>query len=88
MQDYQTTRDQTVHICLGLETEDYVVQPHDFVSPPKWHLGHTTWLFETFCLKSFFQMDAYHPDFHFIFNSYYESQGEHVPQGKRGLLSR
>jgi ergothioneine biosynthesis protein EgtB len=88
MQDYQSVRDQSVKICSSLEIEDYIVQPHDFVSPPKWHLGHTTWYFETFCLREFFKSEPFNPHYHFLFNSYYESQGEHVPQGRRGVCSR
>lgn len=88
MLDFASVRQETVRICSGLETEDYVVQPHDFVSPPKWHLGHTTWLFETFALRDVFQMQAYREDFHYLFNSYYESLGDHELQGRRGFRSR
>ena len=48
---FLATRAQTEKICEPLETEDYVVQPIADVSPPKWHLGHTTWIFEEFILK-------------------------------------
>ncbi|MEM6377165.1 MAG: ergothioneine biosynthesis protein EgtB, partial [Bacteroidota bacterium] len=40
---YQAIRQQSLRICAPLEVEDYVVQPIVDVSPPKWHLGHTTW---------------------------------------------
>jgi len=45
------TRKHTEHLCAPLEIEDYVVQPIVDVSPPKWHLGHTTWFFEEFIIK-------------------------------------
>ena len=48
---YKVVRKRTEEICEPLETEDYVVQPIADVSPPKWHIGHTTWFFETFILK-------------------------------------
>ncbi|MFY7943034.1 MAG: ergothioneine biosynthesis protein EgtB, partial [Crocinitomicaceae bacterium] len=48
---YQTVRNQTVTLCAGLSSEDYVIQVAEFVSPAKWHLAHTTWFFETFILK-------------------------------------
>jgi len=48
--DYQQIRQQSLAICAPLEPEDYVVQPIIDVSPPKWHLGHTTWFFENFVL--------------------------------------
>ncbi len=83
------TRKQTEAICSPLEIEDYVVQPIEDVSPPKWHLGHTTWFFEEFILKVF-QNDyqVYDEDFSFIFNSYYETVGERVIRADRGNLSR
>lgn len=83
--NYQQVRDVTSKVCAALEYEDHVVQPHWFISPPKWHLGHTTWFFETFCTGG----DPYNPFFPYIFNSYYETIGTpHVPQGERGALSR
>jgi len=76
-------------ICDPLQTEDYVVQPIADVSPPKWHLGHTTWFFETFILKSFvFDYQEFNSDFNFVFNSYYETVGARVIRTDRGNLSR
>ncbi|WP_420321656.1 ergothioneine biosynthesis protein EgtB [Flagellimonas sp.] len=83
------TRKHTESICEPLEIEDYVVQPVVDVSPPKWHLGHTTWFFEEFILKAYF--DGYHQfdeDFSFVFNSYYETVGKRVVRSDRGNLSR
>ena len=71
------TRERTETICKPLEIEDYVVQPCLDVSPPKWHLGHTTWFYEEFILKHHkpgYQL--FHEDFAFVFNSYYESLGK------------
>jgi len=50
LERYKAVRKRTEDICEPLETEDYVVQPVADVSPPKWHIGHTTWFFETFIL--------------------------------------
>src|SRR5690606_19000219 len=87
--DYISVRQQTVKICKPLRTEDYVVQPIEDVSPPKWHLGHTTWFFETFILKPFKSgYEVFHKDFAYVFNSYYESAGERVLQTNRGNLTR
>lgn len=83
------TRAKTEHICSFLETEDYVVQPVVDVSPPKWHLGHTTWFFEEFVLKKYsrgYQVFDEHSAY--VFNSYYESVGEKVVRTDRGNLSR
>lgn len=86
---YQEIRLQTLHLCKPLRTEDYVVQPTDEVSPPKWHLGHTTWFFEAFILKHYLLDYApFDPDFDYIFNSYYEHLGARVLRTERGNLSR
>ena len=58
-------------------------------SPPKWHLAHTTWFFETFILKPFMPgFVPYHPQFEYLFNSYYNGVGKPYPRARRGLLSR
>ena len=83
------TRKHTEEICAPLETEDYVVQPIVDVSPPKWHLGHTTWFFEEFILKTFVKdYQVFDAEFSFVFNSYYETVGERVIRSDRGNLSR
>lgn len=86
---YKTTRALSVEICSALEKEDYVVQPVVDVSPPKWHLGHSTWFFETFILIPYVPgYKPFNPEYHFVFNSYYESLGARVIRTDRGNLSR
>lgn len=86
---YNQVRSHSVAICAPLEKEDYVVQPVVDVSPPKWHLGHTTWFFETFILIPFAKgYKLYHPEYHYVFNSYYETLGARVIRTDRGNLSR
>lgn len=51
--EYKTTRSMTERLCEGLLIEDYVIQSMEDVSPPKWHLAHTTWFFETFILSQY-----------------------------------
>lgn len=83
------TRKASEAICEPLEIEDYVVQPVVDVSPPKWHLGHTTWFFEEFILKPHAKSyQEFDPDFSFVFNSYYETVGTRVVRSDRGNLSR
>lgn len=83
------TRQHTEDICKPLEIEDYVVQPIVDVSPPKWHLGHTSWFFEEFILKPYKpNYKLFHDDFAFVFNSYYENVGKRVVRNDRGNLSR
>jgi len=86
---YKSVRKLTEDICAPLQTEDYVVQPIADVSPPKWHLGHTSWFFETFILKPFFMgYQEFDPQYNFVFNSYYETVGTRVIRTDRGNLSR
>jgi len=88
-EQYMQIRKHSEQICEPLQTEDYVVQPIIDVSPPKWHLGHTTWFFETFLLQPFLEnYQVYNPDFNYVFNSYYESVGTRVIRTDRGNLSR
>lgn len=86
---YLRVRSHSEAICRGLETEDYVVQPIADVSPPKWHLGHTTWFWETFILVPHVpDYRIFHEDFSYVFNSYYETVGKRVLRTDRGNLSR
>src|SRR4051794_22983221 len=89
LEKYTAVRNRTEELCKPLKTEDYVVQPAADVSPPKWHLGHTTWFFETFVLqphvKGYKEFDA---QYNFVFNSYYETIGARVIRTDRGNLSR
>jgi len=86
---YLRVRKKTEDLVNPLEIEDFTVQPIEDVSPPKWHLGHTTWFFETFILNQFKKnYSFYSPKFQEIFNSYYKSVGPHWLQAHRGNLSR
>lgn len=82
-------RRDSERICAPLAMEDYGIQPMPDVSPPKWHLAHTTWFFETFLLKPF--VSGYRPfdaRFEYLFNSYYNGIGRPYPRARRGALSR
>ena len=86
---YQTVRAQSQALCAPLLPEDTVVQPTLDVSPPKWHLAHTTWFWETFLLKEYaLDYQLFHPEYAFLFNSYYNSLGSRVNRADRGTLSR
>ena len=86
---YQQIRHISEQICAPLETEDYQIQSIIETSPPKWHLAHVTWFFETFLLKPHHKnYQPFHPQFEILFNSYYETLGTFHPRAQRGLLSR
>ncbi|MEJ8801884.1 ergothioneine biosynthesis protein EgtB [Pontibacter sp. H249] len=86
---YQQIRSQTETICQPLEPEDTVVQPMVDVSPPKWHMAHTSWFFETFLLKPHLPgYKEFHPKYNYLFNSYYNNVGNRVQRDKRSTLTR
>ncbi|GEQ85469.1 ergothioneine biosynthesis protein EgtB [Patiriisocius marinistellae] len=86
---FTETRQYTETLCKPLELEDYVIQPELDVSPPKWHLGHTTWFYEEFILKHHKpNYKLFHKDFAFAFNSYYEGIGKRIVRSARGNMSR
>ena len=88
-QRYRAVRRSTELLREPLSAEDCVVQSMDDASPTKWHLGHTTWFFETFVLESSFEgYEPFHPEYRYLFNSYYNTVGGQHPRPKRGLLSR
>jgi ergothioneine biosynthesis protein EgtB len=89
LDSYQQTRQISEKICQPLEIEDYTIQSMPDVSPPKWHLAHTTWFFETFLLLPHLPgYSVFHPQFGYLFNSYYEAVGARHPRHQRGILSR
>ena len=86
---YQAVRAQSVVLCQPLLPEDTVMQPMPDVSPPKWHLAHTTWFWETLLLREYLaDYQVFHPDYAYLFNSYYNSLGSRVNRADRGTLSR
>ncbi|HEY3645567.1 MAG TPA: ergothioneine biosynthesis protein EgtB [Gammaproteobacteria bacterium] len=86
---YAAVRALTVALCRSLGPEDMVLQSMPDASPAKWHLAHTSWFFETFLLVAHQPgYQPFHPDFGYLFNSYYESVGPRHPRPSRGLLSR
>src|SRR2546429_9640711 len=85
---YQQVRARTLEIVVPLEIEDYVIQTADFMSPPRWHIGHTSWFFETVLQKYQPGYKVYADEFLFYFNSYYEGFGARIERPKRGTRSR
>jgi len=88
-QRYQQIRQISEQICAPLTTEDHQIQAIVETSPPKWHLAHVSWFFETFVLKP--HQPGYrtpHPEYEVLFNSYYNGIGKQHPRADRGLLAR
>jgi len=85
--NFTLTRHKTLELISGLPIEDLCIQPAAFVSPLKWHIGHTTWIFEKI-INEKDQNPSINSQFDFIFNSYYKGLGAHNLQANRGSLSR
>src|SRR5687768_522713 len=86
---YREVRQRTEALCAPLETDDYQVQSVIDASPPKWHLAHVTWFFETFLLKPFLPgYQALDARYERLFNSYYNTVGPFHPRPQRHTLSR
>ena len=80
----------TSSLAANLSAEDQMVQSCPEASPVKWHQAHTTWFFETFVLRPFLpDYKPFHEEFRWLFNSYYISLGEEIPEKKlRASFSR
>ena len=89
LKQFRAVRATTRNLCDPLSVGDYEPQAMDDCSPIKWHLGHTAWFFETFVLRPFeSDFRLFHPKYPFLFNSYYNAEGERHARPERGLLSR
>jgi ergothioneine biosynthesis protein EgtB len=83
------TRKLTLDLAAPLSDADATIQPHPDASPAKWHLAHSTWFFETFVLRDHVPGYRLHDErWAFLFNSYYEGEGERHPRPRRGMISR
>jgi ergothioneine biosynthesis protein EgtB len=86
---FRTVRAETRRFCSPLTPEDMMVQSSPEASPVKWHLAHTSWFFETFVLAEFVAGHKnFHPDFRWLFNSYYKALGEMPEKKLRASFSR
>ncbi len=89
LERYAAVRGFSEELCRTLEAEDYVLQTMPEMSPTKWHLAHTSWFFETFVAKpNLADYRPLHPQYNFLFNSYYNAVGKMHARPQRGLISR
>src|SRR5687768_13360623 len=86
---FEAVRGLSIDIASPLSDADATIQPHADASPIKWHLAHTSWFFETFVLRD--HVPGYNPfdaRWPYLFNSYYDGEGERIARHRRGMLSR
>ena len=88
LEQFNETRTRTLNLVQTLEKDDFVVQTASFMSPPKWHLGHVSWLFEIVMSKTSQNYEFYSEEFNEYLNSYYHQFGEPHDKDKRGLATR
>ncbi|MEQ8411306.1 MAG: ergothioneine biosynthesis protein EgtB [Erythrobacter sp.] len=88
-QSFTATRALSEALARPLSDADATIQSMEDASPAKWHLAHTTWFWETFLLRDHVPgYERHDADWPFLFNSYYEAEGERIARFTRGLLSR
>jgi ergothioneine biosynthesis protein EgtB len=86
---YLAVRNETERRAAPLSAEDQLIQSMPDASPAKWHRAHTTWFFEQFLLGEHYPgYKPFHPDYAFLFNSYYVSAGPRHARHRRGDLTR
>ncbi|MBO6608700.1 ergothioneine biosynthesis protein EgtB [Altererythrobacter sp.] len=86
---FRATRRLSEALVAPLSDADATIQSMEDASPAKWHLAHTTWFWETFLLRDHARgYQLFDDQYPFLFNSYYEAEGERIARFSRGMLSR
>jgi len=85
---FNETRKRTLELVTTLEKDDFVVQTAFFTSPPKWHIGHVSWIYEAIMSKINKNYEFYSQEFSEYLNSYYQQFGVPHDKDKRGIISR
>ncbi|MFM9875269.1 MAG: ergothioneine biosynthesis protein EgtB [Nitrosarchaeum sp.] len=85
---FKETRGRTLELVKTLEKDDFVVQSASFTSPPKWHIGHVSWIYEAIMNKIDKNYEFYSKEFSEYLNSYYQQFGMPQDKSNRGIISR
>ena len=88
LEQFHQTRNRTLELVKTLENDDFIVQTAFYMSPPKWHIGHVSWIYEAIMSKIAPDYEFYSKEYSQYLNSYYQQFGEPNDKGKRGIVSR
>ncbi len=88
LEEFEKTRRLTAELVQNLEKDDYMAQTAPYTSPPKWHLGHVSWIYEAIMSKIDGGYEFYSPEFTAYLNSYYQQFGRPMDKHRRGIISR
>ena len=88
LEQFDQTRNRTLELVKTLEKDDFVVQTAFYMSPPKWHIGHVSWIYEAIMSKIDKNYEFYSKEFSEYLNSYYQQFGTPKDKGRRGIVSR
>ena len=88
LEQFNETRERSLELVKTLEKDDFVVQTAAYMSPPKWHLGHVSWIYEAILSKLDKNYEFYSKEFSEYLNSYYQQFGVPHDKAKRGIISR
>ncbi|MDH3276945.1 MAG: ergothioneine biosynthesis protein EgtB [Nitrosopumilus sp.] len=88
LEQFSATRNRTLELVKTLEKDDFIVQTAVYMSPPKWHIGHVSWIYEAILSKLDKNYKFYSKEFSEYLNSYYQQFGVPQDKGTRGIISR
>ena len=88
LEQFKETRNRTLELVKNLEKDDFVVQTASYMSPPKWHIGHVSWIYEAIISKLDKNYEFHSKEFSEYLNSYYQQFGVPHDKALRGITSR
>ncbi len=88
LKQFNETRAKTMELVKNLEKDDFMIQTASYTSPPKWHVGHVSWIFEAIMSKLDKNYKFYSKEFSEYLNSYYQQFGVPLDKALRGIASR
>ena len=88
LEQFKETRKRTLELVKNLENDDFIVQTASYMSPPKWHIGHVSWIYEAIMSKLDKNYEFHSKEFSEYLNSYYQQFGVPHDKALRGITSR